>query len=108
MTASSTALVIAIVGVCGTLFAPIVSQTLSKRARREEFELQRKQRVEEYERDHRKESLAGKRNCYLSSMLTARRYRQELMNHLYVVNTDRTSDLSSEQLQRLNGGGLSA
>jgi len=99
MTASSTALVIAIVGVCGTLFAPIVSQTLSKRARREEFELQRKQRVEEYDRDHRKESLADKRNCYLSAMLTARRYRQELMNHLHVVNKNRTSDVSSEQLE---------
>lgn len=98
MTASSTALVIAIVGVCGTLFAPIVSQTLSKRARRDEFELQREQRTEEYARDHRKESLAEKRNCYLSAMLTARRYRQELMNHLYMVNRER-SGVSSEQLE---------
>jgi hypothetical protein len=99
MTASITALVIAIVGVCGTLFAPIVSQTLSRRARREEFELQRKQRAEEYGRDHQKESLADKRKCYLSAMLTGRRYRQELMNYLYVVNRDRTSGLSSEQLE---------
>jgi hypothetical protein len=99
MTASSTALVIAIVGVCGTLFAPIVSQTLSRRARREAFELQRKQRAEEYERDHQKESLAEKRNCYLSAMLTARGYRQELMNHLYVINRDRTIGVSSDQLE---------
>lgn len=98
MSASTTALVIAIVGVCGTLFAPIVSQTLSRRGRREEFELQRKQRAEEYERDYRKESLADKRNCYLSAMLTARRYRQELMNHLYVVSSERAT-VSSEQLE---------
>jgi hypothetical protein len=99
MTASTTALVIAIVGVCGTLFAPIVSQTLSKRARREEFELQRKQLEDEYERDHLKESMAAKRNCYLSAMLSGRRYRQELMNHLYVVNRDGTNGAASEQLE---------
>jgi hypothetical protein len=99
MIASSTALVIAIVGVCGTLFAPIVSQTLSVRARREEFKLQSSQRQEEHEREHQKELLANKRGCYLLTMSTARRYRQELMNHLYAVNKGQALEASSEQLE---------
>jgi len=88
MNASVTAVVLAIVGVIGTLLAPIVSQRLSAQARREEFDLQRLQRQEEYDRGQQEKVLANKRSCYVTMISATRRYRLELMNYLYAVNED--------------------
>jgi hypothetical protein len=99
MDASITALLIAVVGVFGTLFAPIVSQRLSARARREEFELQRLHRQEEYDRERQQEIFVNKRNCYIEIISAARRYRLELMNHLYEVNRGTVDYAASARLE---------
>jgi hypothetical protein len=85
MSAAVTALVVAIVGVIGTLIAPIISQRLSALARREEFDQQRIQRQDEYEREQQEKALAMKRACYITVISGARRYRIELMRYLYAV-----------------------
>jgi hypothetical protein len=89
LSAGLTALIIAAVGVIGTLVAPIVSQRLSALARREEFELQRLQRNEEHAREREKDILDNKRKCYISFTSAARVYRVELMNFLFVVKHER-------------------
>jgi hypothetical protein len=82
----TTALVVAIVGVFGTLFAPIVSQRLTAQARRDDFERERTQRNDEYAREQQQARASSKRNCYLSLSQSAGRYHSELMNYLYKIN----------------------
>ncbi len=86
VSSSTTALVVAIVGVFGTLFAPIVSQRLTARARRDEFERERTLRNDEYAREQQQARFSNKRNCYLSLSTSAGRYRSELMRYLYRVD----------------------
>jgi hypothetical protein len=99
MNAAVTALVVAIVGVIGTLLAPIVSQRLSARARREEFEQQRTQRQDEYERQQRERELTIKRTCYITVISGARRYRLELMRYLYAIKEDTVDDGARDRLE---------
>jgi hypothetical protein len=54
------ALVVAIVGVFGTPFAPIVSQRLTAQARREEFERDRDHQSDIYSREQQQVALFGK------------------------------------------------
>jgi hypothetical protein len=63
------ALIIAIVGVMGTLSASIVSQILSARARREELEMQRLQRRDEYEREQDRSLLESQRQITVEFIL---------------------------------------
>jgi hypothetical protein len=86
MDANTIALIVAIVGVIGTLTASIISQVLSARSRRQELEVQRLQRDDEYEREQQQNVLANKRNCYITLISAARRYRLELMSYLYATN----------------------
>jgi hypothetical protein len=86
MNATISALIIAIVGVLGTLSAAIVSQILSARARREEVKLQSSQQESQYKREQQQKVLEDKRRCYITMITAARRYRLELMSYLYLVN----------------------
>jgi type II secretory pathway pseudopilin PulG len=95
----TTALVIAIVGVLGTLLAPIVSQTLSARARREEFEQQRTTQLEKYARQQNEELMAAKRSCYLGLFTAFRHYRVELMSYLHAVNRKDVDESARARLQ---------
>ncbi len=100
MDSSTGAVVIAAVGVLGTLAGTIVSQILSARARRADFEMQRSQKQEEYIRQRQEADLANKRSCYISVMATSRRYRVTLMNYLRMakeeaVNSDAQSELEN-------------
>ena len=100
MDSSTVALVIAVVGVLGTLAGTIVSQVLSARARRADFDMQRSQRREDYIHERQKADLANKRSCYIAMMASSRRYRVELMNYLYMVkqktiNSDARNDLEN-------------
>lgn len=99
MNATITALIIAIVGVTGTLLAPIVSQRLSAHARREEFELQRSQRQDEYNREQQEKVLTAKRNCYISIISAARRYRFELLRYLYAATHGTVNDATRDSLE---------
>ena len=86
MSSSLNAIIIAAVGVLGTLAGTIVSQLLSARVRRADFEMQREQRKEEYVQEKQKIDLANKRSCYIAMMASSRRYRIELMNYAFAVN----------------------
>ncbi len=88
MSSGITALVVAIVGVTGTLFAPIVSQRLTARARRDEFERERVHRNDEHVREQQKTRFSEKHNRYLSLSISAGRYRIELMKYLHMVHLE--------------------
>lgn len=99
MSASTSALIIAIVGVIGTLAASIVSQVLSARARRQELGVQRLQRQDEYDREERQRVLANKRSCYITNISATRRYRIELMSYLYAINRQAIDKDATERLE---------
>ena len=86
MSSNISSLVVAIVGVFGTLFAPIVSQRLTAQARREEFERDRDHQSDIYSREQQQARFLEKRNCYLSLSMSAGRYRSELMRYLHKVH----------------------
>jgi hypothetical protein len=88
------AIVIAVVGVVGTLAGSIVGQLLTARTRRYELEIQRSQQQEDYARKRRVAELADKRSCYIAMMTSSRRYRVEVMNYLYAVK-ERTVDATA-------------
>jgi hypothetical protein len=104
MDGTSTALTIAIVGVFGTLLAPVVSQRLSARARREEFDQQRLHKHDEYSREKQEANYASKRACYITLSITARRYRVELMNYLHAVDKGAVDDNANQKLQETRTG----
>jgi hypothetical protein len=83
MSGDYSAIAIAVVGVFGTLTAPIVSQQLSARARRADFEMQNAVRLDEQQRSDTRERLQIRRSCYVGFMATARNYRIEILNYLY-------------------------
>ncbi|WP_037605627.1 hypothetical protein [Streptacidiphilus rugosus] len=85
------ALIVAVVGVLGTLTSPVLSQRLSTHARREEQAAQRQDAREA--RDHaRAETVqAEKKTAYITFNAAIRRYRVELMNYLHAV-AERTPD----------------
>ena len=91
MSADSGAILIAAIGVLGTLVSPIVSQRLSARARHDEFEMQKSERLEARQLEQQQLAFANKRSCYIALMANARRYRVEMMNYLYAAKS-RTVD----------------
>jgi hypothetical protein len=99
MTNDIGAIAIAIVGVVGTLAGAIVSQLLSARARRAEFEIQQYQRKEDYIRERQEAELTNKRSCYIAMMASSRRYRVELMNFLYAVKQEAVDTTARNDLE---------
>jgi hypothetical protein len=99
MNTNTSALIIAIVGVIGTLAASIVSQVLSARARGRELELQRLQRHDEYDREQRQSVLANKRSCYITMISATRRYRLELMSYLYAIHRQTVDKGATDRLE---------
>jgi len=69
MNSNISALIIAIVGVVGTLSASIISQRLSARARRDELEIQRLQRRDEYDREQARGQLETQRQTTVEFIL---------------------------------------
>jgi hypothetical protein len=99
MDATTTALIIAIVGVAGTLSASVISQILSARVTREELALQRSHRQEDYDRERLEAVLTQKRDCYISITSSSRRYRVELMNYLFAIKRGPTDSETNGRLE---------
>lgn len=81
MNNSTGAIIIAIVGVLGTLGAAVTSQLLSARARREDLKIQQ----EDYIHHRQEAELANKRSSYIAIIASSRTYRAELKDYLYMV-----------------------
>jgi hypothetical protein len=85
------ALIVAVVGVLGTLTSPVITQRLSARSRRDELEAQRRDAREAREHARADAVLAEKKAAYIAFNGAIRRYRVELMNYLHAV-AERTPD----------------
>lgn len=77
------ALVIAIVGVLGTLASALLTQTLSIRSKRLELGEQHRQRTEEREEERRRTEFKDRRDSCIALNMAARHFRQALKNCLF-------------------------
>jgi hypothetical protein len=92
MSAGFGALVLALVGVLGTLSASIVTQVLSARNQSRAFDFQARREQELGEQ-------STKRSCYIAMFANSRRYRIELMNYLYAVRAKAVDDAARADLE---------
>lgn len=99
MSATVSALVIAVVGVLGTLMAPIISHRLSSETKRQEFELERIHRQDEHSREQQRSALAERKACYVTITASSRRYRVQLMDYLHAVNRGTVTESIKAELE---------
>ncbi|MFB7030600.1 MULTISPECIES: hypothetical protein [unclassified Streptomyces] len=110
MGANWSALLIAVVGVAGTLGAALLTQVRADRTKRMELQAAADQRREE--RDHaeellraeralqgQRESLERRRACYITLNTAARQYLTEMTNHLHALARGEDVTASLENLE---------
>jgi type II secretory pathway pseudopilin PulG len=99
MTADLTTVVVAVLGVAGTLSSPLLAQRIAARAKQQEFSLQSQQRREELQEVRRRQAFEERRSLYASLNTAARQYNQALREYLRMVTAgsvteDERSELS--------------
>ncbi|MFC9594256.1 hypothetical protein ACFTUC_31315 [Streptomyces sp. NPDC056944] len=110
MGTSLTALLIAVVGVAGTLGAALLTQNRADRTKRMELQAAADQRREE--RDHAEqlrraeldrqrasESLERRRACYITLNTAARQYVTAMTNHVHALRRGEDAAASLERLE---------
>ncbi|MCX5361142.1 hypothetical protein OG864_20760 [Streptomyces sp. NBC_00124] len=90
MTAAVTAMITAVVGVLGTLFAPVLSQRLTSRQRAEEAELTERRRLFE-----------DRRTAYTAMNRASRQFHTLLKDALHRLRDDVYTDHEREQLEEV-------
>ncbi|GAA3266746.1 hypothetical protein [Streptomyces lavendulae] len=93
------ALASAIVAVTGTLLAPVLSQRITGRVQADQFDRQERLARAQWQRDRRAAEREKRRDCYVHANAGYRRYRVELMNHLWAVHRDEVTDEGRAALQ---------
>ncbi|CAM5547423.1 hypothetical protein GCM10010222_26560 [Streptomyces tanashiensis] len=110
MGASWTALLIAVVGVAGTLGAALLTQNRADRTKRMELQAAAEQRREErghaeelrraeLERHRESESLERRRACYITLNTAARQYVTAMTNHIHALRRGEDAAASLEHLE---------
>jgi len=92
MSAELTTVLVAVLGVCGTLLSPILVQQIASRAKRLEFDLQRQQQLDERRESRRQQALDERRAMYAAFNTAARRYTQALRAYLRAIYNGEVSD----------------
>jgi hypothetical protein len=92
------ALIIAVVGVLGTLTSALVTQTLSLRSKRLEIDEQRRLRMEQHDEEQERTEFKDRRDSCIALNMEARRYRQALKNCLFEGVDKRGAELEEARL----------
>ncbi|MFD8668392.1 hypothetical protein ACFV1U_23685 [Streptomyces microflavus] len=87
MNTGTVALLVAVVGVAGTLLAPVTTAWVSSRSRRQEFELQQRSELTKRHMDDEQANLERLRDTYVALNSGARRYRFRMMEDLYAIRS---------------------
>lgn len=93
------ALLVAVVGVAGTLLAPITTAWVSSRSRRQEFELQQRSEQTRRHIDDAQANLERRRDMYVTLNSGARRYRFRMMEDLYAIRSGADPDPATEVIR---------
>jgi hypothetical protein len=81
----SSAMVIAVVGVCGTLASAIITQLLSQRSRHQELEDAERRRLAEQEAAEKQRKTDQLRSCYVQLNANDRNYRDAMLAYAYAL-----------------------
>src|SRR5580658_5124600 len=92
MNADLTTVLVAILGVAGTLTSPLLVQWIAARAKRQEFELQHQERFEERAEAQRRRVFEERRSMYAGLNTAARQYTQELRAYLRMIAANAIND----------------
>jgi len=87
MSGETASLVVAVVGVCGTLASAIFSQQLSQRAKLVELEHMERQRLAEKDSAERERKADQLRTCYTQLNANDRNYRDAMLAYAYAFET---------------------
>lgn len=104
MTAATDAILVAIVGVAGTLFSPLVSSWVLTRNKRQEFELNRQEKKEERDRTDQHNSVIERRDCYIAFNMAAREYHGALRAKSHAIDRAESSGDSEKALNMTRRG----
>ncbi|KUN57517.1 hypothetical protein AQJ46_47415 [Streptomyces canus] len=99
MGSTAIALVAAVVGVTGTLLAPVLAQRSGAKTQQAEFEHQQQAAHALWEREQRQAEFAMRRACYIETNAAFRHYRMQLMNYLWDVHRNGVTEADSERLE---------
>jgi hypothetical protein len=100
MNANLTTVLVAILGVFGTLSSPLLGQRIAARARQQEFDLQRQQRLEARDAARQREAFEERRTIYARLNTAARHYTQELRAYLRMVRDGAVAAEGQDRLRR--------
>ncbi|MFC9757385.1 hypothetical protein [Streptomyces sp. NPDC056921] len=90
---------VAVVGVAGTLLAPLLAQRSTARAQRAEFERQQQAAQCQWDREQQRAERAARLACYIATNAAYRRYRVQLMNHLWHVRRGEVTEAVKDELE---------
>ena len=100
----TTTLLVAVLGVAGTLSSPVLGQRIASRARQQEFDLESQQRREEREAAQREAAFEERRAMYAALNTAARQYQQELTAYLRAISSNSVTDESRADLTKAREG----
>ncbi|MFD7340905.1 hypothetical protein ACFV98_33685 [Streptomyces violascens] len=89
----------AVVGVTGTLVAPLLSQRLVARVQSQEHERQQRAIEAQWRREQQVAELTRRRDGYMQVNASFRRYRTQLMNFLWNVHKQAVTPDGREQVE---------
>jgi hypothetical protein len=98
MSSAIVALVIAVVGVCGTLASAIFTQRLSQRARLEELGRAERLRIADQEAAERKGKTDQLRSCYVQLNANDRNYRDAMLAYAYARKAGSPAEAEAEEM----------
>jgi hypothetical protein len=81
----SSAMVIAVVGVCGTLASAIITQLFSQRSRHQELEDAERRRLAEQDNAEKQRKTDQLRSCYVQLNANDRHYRDAMLAYAYAL-----------------------
>jgi hypothetical protein len=99
MSSAVVSLVIAIVGVCGTLASAIFTQRLSQQARLEELGRTERLRIADQEAAAKKSKTDQLRNCYVQLNANDRHYRDAMLAYAYTLKAGLPAEAEAAEMK---------
>lgn len=103
VTAADGAIIVAAVGVLGTLLSPLISSWVSIRGKQQEFEFSLRDKNDKRLRNEAREAFAERRNCYISLNAAVRDYHASLRASSHSVEAGRPREGYDELLIKVRG-----
>ncbi|GAA0258790.1 hypothetical protein GCM10009527_063610 [Actinomadura nitritigenes] len=99
MNSTISAIVIALMGIGGTLASALLTQQSANNNKRQELDRSEQQRREEREYHARQEAMDARRACYVGLNTAARLFLTELTNYLHALSAGESLDAVHSQVE---------